>query len=149
VCFDTMKTGIIIMTNSANGEGIYKELLESILGNTFTPIEWEGFTPYNELPPRPPLKELKVITVEAKRLEKYAGRYSERPDLILTIRREGDHLSVQKNDEPKLDLFPESGTEFFSKTSDYVFTFYVDSKGRATKVIVHTHGLELPVKRID
>lgn len=48
VCFDDAKTGIVIMTNSANGEGIYKELLETLLKNTFTPIEWEGFTPYNE-----------------------------------------------------------------------------------------------------
>ena len=56
VCFDTKKTGIIIMTNSANGEGIYKELLENVLRNNFTPIEWEGFTPYNQLPPRAPLE---------------------------------------------------------------------------------------------
>ncbi len=44
---DGPKTGMVIMTNSSNGEGIYKELLETLLRNTFTPIEWEGFTPYN------------------------------------------------------------------------------------------------------
>jgi len=48
VCFDDAGIGIVIMTNSANGEGIYKELLETIQKNTFTPIEWEGFTPYNQ-----------------------------------------------------------------------------------------------------
>src|ERR1700674_3324866 len=48
VCFDDAKIGIVIMTNSSNGEGIYKELLEISLKNTFTPIEWEGFQPYNE-----------------------------------------------------------------------------------------------------
>jgi len=47
VCFDDSGLGIVIMTNSSNGESIYKELLESLLKNTFTPIEWEGFTPYN------------------------------------------------------------------------------------------------------
>lgn len=47
VCFDKPGTGIVIMTNSSNGEGIYKELLETLLRNTYTPIEWEGFTPYN------------------------------------------------------------------------------------------------------
>jgi len=47
VCFDKAGTGIVIMTNSSNGEGIYKELLETLLRNTYTPIEWEGFTPYN------------------------------------------------------------------------------------------------------
>jgi CubicO group peptidase (beta-lactamase class C family) len=56
VCFDKQKTGILIMTNSSNGEGIFKELLETLLKNTFTPIEWERYTPYNQLPPREPLK---------------------------------------------------------------------------------------------
>ena len=37
------------MTNSSNGEGIHKELLGRLLGNTFTSIEWEQFTPYNAL----------------------------------------------------------------------------------------------------
>jgi CubicO group peptidase (beta-lactamase class C family) len=47
VCFDDAKTGIVIMTNSSNGEGIFKELLETVLKNSYTPIEWEGYTPYN------------------------------------------------------------------------------------------------------
>ena len=47
VCFDGPKIGIVILTNSSNGEAIYKELLETLLRNTYTPIEWEGFTPYN------------------------------------------------------------------------------------------------------
>jgi CubicO group peptidase (beta-lactamase class C family) len=47
VCFDDAKIGIVIMTNSSNGESIYKELLETLLKNPYTPIEWEGFTPYD------------------------------------------------------------------------------------------------------
>jgi CubicO group peptidase (beta-lactamase class C family) len=47
VCFDDAKLGILIMTNSSNGESIYKELLETLLKNPYTPIEWEGFTSYN------------------------------------------------------------------------------------------------------
>ncbi|MBX7171435.1 MAG: beta-lactamase family protein [Pyrinomonadaceae bacterium] len=38
---------IIIMTNSDNGESIFKELLEKIIGDTFTPWKWERYTPYN------------------------------------------------------------------------------------------------------
>jgi CubicO group peptidase (beta-lactamase class C family) len=47
VCFDKPGIGLLIMTNSENSEGIYKELLETLLRNTYTPIEWERFTPYN------------------------------------------------------------------------------------------------------
>lgn len=49
VYFDKPGMGMLIMTNSSNGEGIYKELLETLQRNTFTPIEWESFTPYTEL----------------------------------------------------------------------------------------------------
>ena len=50
VCFDKQKSGLVIMTNSSNGEGIFKEVLETVLKDTFTPIEWEGYTPYDKLP---------------------------------------------------------------------------------------------------
>lgn len=48
VCFDDAGIGLMVMTNSSNGESIYKELLETLQKNTYTPIEWEGFTPYNQ-----------------------------------------------------------------------------------------------------
>jgi CubicO group peptidase (beta-lactamase class C family) len=47
VAFDGPKTGIVIMTNSSNGEGIFRELLATLIGDTFTPWEWEGYTPYD------------------------------------------------------------------------------------------------------
>jgi len=148
-CFDKSKSGIVIMTNSSNGEGIFKELLETVLADTYTPIEWEGYTPYDKLPPRKPLKQHKEVTLAAEVLDKYAGRYGEPPNLILTIRREGNHLSVQENDEPKQDLFSESERQFFSKASDDVFTFAVDSQGRVTGMTLHTGGRDIPIKRID
>ena len=45
VCFDQPKAAMLIMTNSSNGEDIYGGLLERLLGDTFTPLEWEGFKP--------------------------------------------------------------------------------------------------------
>ncbi len=149
VCFDGPKTGLLIMTNSSNGEGIYKDLLETLLKNTYTPIDWEGFTPHNELPPRPPLKQHKVVAVDQKTLDRYAGRYGEPPNLIEVIRREGDHLSLQENDEEKEELFPESENEFFSKTSDDELTFESDSSGRVTMFVLHSGGKDIPIKRID
>jgi len=54
VCFDKPKSGILIMTNSANGEGIFEYLQEALLKNTFDPVAWENYTAYDKLPPRPP-----------------------------------------------------------------------------------------------
>lgn len=149
VCFDERETAIVIMTNSSNGEGIFKALLETLLKNTFTPIEWEGYIPYNELPPRKPLKEHKVVAVDPGLLDRYVGRYGEPPNLILTFRREGNHLSVQENDEPKQEVFAESERRFFSRVNDDEITFEVDANGRATGMNVHADGRDIPIKRID
>ena len=76
VVFEKPKDGILILTNSSNGEGIFKELLETLLHDTFTPIEWEGFTPYNELPPRKPLPKHTEVTLDPKQLDRLTGRYA-------------------------------------------------------------------------
>ncbi len=73
VCFDKQKSGLVIMTNSGNGEGIFKDVLETVLKDMFTPIEWEGYTPYDKLPPRPPLKQHKHVAVDGKVLDRYVG----------------------------------------------------------------------------
>ncbi len=36
---------IIIITNSSNGEFIFKELLETLIGDSFTPWKWEEYVP--------------------------------------------------------------------------------------------------------
>jgi hypothetical protein len=46
--FPDKKMSIIIMCNSANGEGVFKELLEKLIGDTFTPWAREGYIPYDK-----------------------------------------------------------------------------------------------------
>ena len=38
---------IIIMTNSENGEAIFQELLETLIGDTCIPWKWQGYIPYD------------------------------------------------------------------------------------------------------
>jgi CubicO group peptidase (beta-lactamase class C family) len=153
VCFDKPKTGIVIMTNSGNGEGIFEYLQETLLKNTFDPIAWENYTPYDKLPPRAPLTRHKQVAVDGKVLDRYVGRYAIPPNVVETVRREGDHLSVQEsvdgNPEPKQDLLPESETNFFSATADDVYTFQSDSNGKVTAMILHTDGKDISIERVE
>ena len=148
VCFDGQKSGMIILTNSSNGEGIFKELLETVLRDTFTPIEWEGYTPYDKLPPRPPLKQHKRISVAQNILDRYVGRYALNSDLVLVIRRESDHLTIQENVEPTQELLPESERDFYSTSSDDTLTFEMDANSKVTGMTLHV-GKEIAVKRIE
>jgi CubicO group peptidase (beta-lactamase class C family) len=51
--FRTDGDGILILTNSSHGEGIFKPLIDALLGQTRFPFDWEGYTPYDQLPPPP------------------------------------------------------------------------------------------------
>jgi hypothetical protein len=54
-----------------------------------------------------------------------------------------------ESDEPKQELFGESERKFFSKLNDDELTFQVDSQGRATGMVLHVDGKDIPIKRID
>lgn len=150
VCFDKLGTGIVILTNSSNGEGIFEYLLEALLKDTYTPIEWEGYTPYDKLPPRPPLVVHKEVAIDPKLLDGYVGRYVFTPDVVLTVTRAGrTHLFVQENQEPRQELAPEAERKFFSTSADDEYTFELDNTGRVTEMILHTDGRDIPIKRAN
>lgn len=45
ICFRAKGDCMIVLTNSENGEGAFRTVLEKVLGDTVTPWEWEGYTP--------------------------------------------------------------------------------------------------------
>ncbi|MCJ8166180.1 beta-lactamase family protein [Pontibacter sp. E15-1] len=47
IIFPEQGTGILILSNSDNAESVFKELLETAIGDTYTPWYWENYIPYN------------------------------------------------------------------------------------------------------
>jgi len=47
VCFPDKKIAIVFMSNSSNGDRIFKELLEILIKDESTPWKWENYIPYN------------------------------------------------------------------------------------------------------
>ena len=130
VVFDKPGTGIVIMTNSSNGEGIFKELLEQVIGNTYTPIEWEGYAPHDQRPALSPLPEHRAIALAGDVLDRYVGRYRAEGQLSWTIARRGDRLMLTEDgDADALVLVPESDLTFFANPIDGRVTFERDERG--------------------
>ena len=48
ILFPEAGKGIMLMTNSDNGESIFKELLEVAIQDIYTPWEWENYVPYDQ-----------------------------------------------------------------------------------------------------
>jgi CubicO group peptidase (beta-lactamase class C family) len=48
ILFPDRGMGVVIMTNSANGESLYKHLLELTIADTYSPMEWNVYTPFDQ-----------------------------------------------------------------------------------------------------
>ena len=48
---------------------------------------------------------------------------------------------------PKFELFGESPTNYFLKVVDAQITFETDAQGKATGLVLHQNGRDLPGKR--
>jgi CubicO group peptidase (beta-lactamase class C family) len=148
LCFNN-GSAILIMTNSSNGEGIFKALIDSVMGPTSFPFDWENYTPYDKLSPLPPLKEHKTITLTPDQLSRLVGRYALGGDAILSVTVDNGHLYVQENDEPKQELLPESPQGFYSATSSDECTFKPAGSGPAQSLVVHLGGKDVELKRVQ
>jgi CubicO group peptidase (beta-lactamase class C family) len=147
LCLDN-GTGILIMTDSSNGEGIFKPLIDSLLGPTSFPFDWEGYTPYSLLPPLPKSKEHKSVSVTPEQLNRLVGRYSYPPDVILSVTIESGRLFIQENDEPRQEFLAESPRDFYSTTSTDEYTFKPAS-GNAQILVLHLGDKDVEFKRLE
>jgi CubicO group peptidase (beta-lactamase class C family) len=140
--------GMLVMTNSSNGEGIFKPLAEAFLGETGFPFDWEGYTPYDKLPPLPKLKEHKRVTLTGEQLNRLAGRYALSADIVVTVTTENGHLYVRQNDEEKQELLAESPNDFYSATSTDECSFKPET-GQAQLLVLHLDNGQNPeLKRV-
>lgn len=46
VVFPAKGTALVMMSNSDNAEGIFKELQATLIGDVYSPWEWDGYVPY-------------------------------------------------------------------------------------------------------
>ncbi|MGB8260499.1 MAG: serine hydrolase domain-containing protein [Terracidiphilus sp.] len=140
--------GILILTNSSNGEGVFKPLIDQFLGPTGFPFEWEGYTPWDKLPPLPKLKQHTRAALTPAQLERVAGRYALGTDVVLTATVASDHLLIRENDETPQEYLPESAESFYSTTSTDVCTF-PPSAGPAQFLVLHLDdGRTFELKRL-
>jgi CubicO group peptidase (beta-lactamase class C family) len=94
-------------------------------------------------------KERKAIAVDPKLFDGYVGRYELAPNFILSVTREGSQLFVQATGQPKFEVFPETERDYFLTVVDAQVTFHTDANGRATDLVLHQNGANVPGKRIE
>jgi len=90
------------------------------------------------------------IAIDPKLLDAYVGRYEIRKDVILAVRREGDHLSIhQEGSKHEQRILPESSHLFFTNDSVLEYDFVIGEHNRVTELTVDSNGFKWHAKRIE
>jgi hypothetical protein len=119
--------------NSDNGQ-IIQELINSIA----TVYNFQGLNKSTILKP---------VEVEEKVLDSYLGNYQLRPELVLTITREGKQIYGQATGQPKFEVFAETITKFRYKDFPATMEFVKDEQGKVNKMI-YIQGVTINAKRL-
>jgi CubicO group peptidase (beta-lactamase class C family) len=90
----------------------------------------------------------KVIKIDPATYDSYVGRYALATNLVLTVTREGDRLMIQGTGQAKIEILPESETQFFINGSDAMINFMKISNGSVTQLILQQGGSEMSAGRI-
>ena len=82
--------------------------------------------------------ERKMTRVDSKILDGYAGQYQMSPNVVVSITREGENLVMQRG-ETKIELLPESETNFFVKDGSglTVYSFIKNAAGQLELVLTY------------
>jgi nitroreductase len=94
-------------------------------------------------------KVRKAIKLEPGILKTYVGKYELQPGIVITITLEGERMFAQATGQQKVEIFPESKTEFFLKVVDAQITFVKDKDGKVNQLIFHQSGRDLPAKKVE
>ncbi|MFP5287370.1 MAG: serine hydrolase, partial [Thermoanaerobaculia bacterium] len=95
-----------------------------------------------------PPAERQAVKVDPALYDAYAGEYELMPGFLLKITREGDQLFGQPTGQPKAELFPASETRFFLRVVEAGVEFQRGTDGRATGLVLHQGGRDVPAKKV-
>ena len=123
---------IIVLNNVGNGAtGVLASHLESVaFGKPVTLTS-----------------ERKEVAVDAKLLARYVGRYEIAPNVVLDVTQDGNSLFTQMGKQPRLQLYAESTTKFFTRAIDAQVSF-ADGEGPAPSLTLHQGDRAIPAKRV-
>lgn len=89
-----------------------------------------------------------VAEVDPQEYDALVGKYQLAPGAVFTVTRDGDRLRAQLTGQGKIEIFPESETEFFYKIVDAQITFHKDDAGRVTHLVLHQNGAHMKAERV-
>jgi CubicO group peptidase (beta-lactamase class C family) len=125
--------GAVVMVNS-NNERISEEILRAVA----RAYGWENYLPEPQ----------KIVAVQPRVLDAYAGRYLIDPDDVLTVIREDGKLFAHLTALPKGELRPISETRFIHRDESAHPTFQRNGSESASAVSIEAAEIKTSAPRI-
>jgi bla regulator protein blaR1 len=85
--------------------------------------------------------------IDAKILDGHVGFYQLNDNVVMAITRNGQQLNAQLTGQKALPIYPRSNTGFSYKDGE--ISFITEPDGATASLVLHQHGVDLPMKRID
>ena len=135
VGFDAKRgVGVVTLSNSFQMIGVATDIGRHLLDPSY--------------PLASPPKEYKQIAIDTEEFDKYVGLYQLTPDISVAVTRSDNRFFAQLTGRSKVEMFPESIRDFFSKNPNVEVTFLTDGSGRATGLVVHQDGSDHVANRM-
>lgn len=112
--------GAIVMTNSDNGDAFTLEVLRALARE----YDWPDYR----------VLEKTAVPLTPEAFGDFVGRY-EREETTLLVFRDQGRFFMKTAGQPRVEIFPQSGHEFFTLDDPDVFSFERDARGMVTHVI--------------
>jgi hypothetical protein len=96
---------------------------------------------------RPP-QQRRAVEIDPAVYDAYVGQYEVTPTFIITISREERRLMGQAAGYSRIELLPESKTDFFVREYDAQITFAGSDKGAVTHAVLRLNGWETRARKI-
>ena len=93
-------------------------------------------------------REHKEAKVDPKIFDAFTGFFELVPDMVITITREKDKLYGQLTGQEKIELHPESETDYFIVEVDAQVSFVREPDGAVNRLVLHQNGQDHEAKRI-
>ena len=137
IAFPDKKFAAIILTNSASGESMFKELVEDITGITI-PWNWEGYFPYKA-----------TVRLPEHILQQYTGVYDGK--LKAKVSLVNGQLKVESETVklPLTNLYASTEDHFFLKVMDTDIVFVKGKDGKSEKAILNDEGEYYELKKVE
>jgi CubicO group peptidase (beta-lactamase class C family) len=92
-------------------------------------------------------RQHQAIAMDPAKYDAYVGRYELDPETIVVVSRDGDQLQAAIGSE-KLEILPESETDFFFKATDAEIKFVQDKTGKVLQLSLRAQGQTIAGRRL-